>query len=123
MQENEEEAIALRHKNKRFIFFKDRKKDAPLGASGVIVTPMHSAAVDNNFLAYHLPLWVDVKNFYIEGTSQKYSNLFIAQDTGSAIKGATRIDLFLGKGKAAEKIAGKLNSKGALWAFIPKEKF
>ena len=120
MQENEEEAIALRHKNKRFIFFKDRKKDGPVGSSGLIVTPMHSAAVDKSVLPYHLPLWANVKDFYTEGDSQSYANLIIAQDTGSAIKGATRIDLFLGKGEAAEMIAGKLNSRGSLWAFIPK---
>ena len=120
MQENEEKAVSLRHKNKRFIFFKERKKGGPVGASGAIVTPMHSAAVDNNFLIYHLPLWVNVKNFFTDRPSQSYSNLFIAQDTGSAIKGATRIDLFLGKGKNAEKLAGSLNSNGTLWAFIPK---
>ena len=119
MQENEKDAVSLRHKNKRFIFFKERKKGGPVGASGAIVTPMHSAAVDNNFLAYHLPLWVNVKKFFIDMPSQSYSNLFIAQDTGSAIKGATRIDLFLGKGKNAEKLAGHLNSNGSLWAFIP----
>ena len=115
-----EEAIALRHKNKRFIFFKVRKKDGPVGSSGLIVTPMHSAAVDKSVLPYHLPLWANVKDFYTEGASQSYANLIIAQDTGSAIKGATRIDLFLGKGEAAEMIAGKLNSRGSLWAFIPK---
>ena len=120
MQENEEEAISLRHKNKRFIFFKEREKNGPVGASGAIVTPGHSAAVDNNYLVYNIPLWVDVKNFFTDKPSQNYSNLFIAQDTGSAIKGATRIDLFLGKGEQAEKIAGKLNSKGSLWAFLPK---
>ena len=120
MQENEEEAIALRYTNKRFIFFKDRKKNGPLGASGLIVTPMHSAAVDKSVLPYHLPLWANVNNFYTEGHSQNYSNLIIAQDTGSAIKGVTRIDLFLGKGEEAEQVAGRLNSTGSLWAFIPK---
>ena len=120
MQENEEEVILLRYKNKRFIFFKERKQDGPIGASGVMVTPMHSAAVDSNIFVYHLPLWVEVKNFYTESPSQNYSNMFIAQDTGSAIKGATRIDLFLGRGEYAENIAGTLNSKGTLWAFIPK---
>ena len=120
MQENEEKAGLLRHKNKRFIFFKERKKGGPVGASGAIVTSMHSAAVDNNFIIYHLPLWVNVKNFFTDRASQSYSNLFVAQDTGSANKGATRIDLFLGKGESAEEIAGKLNSRGSLWAFIPK---
>ena len=120
MQENEEKAILLRHKNKRFIFFKERKKGGPVGASGVIVTSMHSAAVDNNFITYHIPLWVNVKKFFTDRASKSYSNLFIAQDTGSAIKGAARIDLFLGKGEKAEKLAGSLNSSGSLWAFVPK---
>ena len=120
MQENKKEAASLRQKNKRFIFFKERKKAEPVGASGTTVTPMHSAAVDNDFLMYHLPLWVNVKNFFTDKPTKEYSNLFIAQDTGSAIKGATRIDLFLGKGKNAEKIAGSLNSNGSLWIFVPK---
>ena len=81
---------------------------------------MHSAAVDKSVLPYHLPLWANVNNFYTEGHSQNYSNLIIAQDTGSAIKGVTRIDLFLGKGEEAEQVAGRLNSTGSLWAFIPK---
>ena len=122
MQENEEEAKALRHKTKRFIFFKEREKEGPVGASGAIVTPGHSAAVDNSYFAYNIPLWVDVKNFFTDKSPQNYSNLFISQDTGSAIKGATRIDLFLGKGEQAEKIAGKLNSSGFLWAFLPNKK-
>jgi len=121
MENNSEAAIALRHKNERFIFFKERNVfEGPIGSSGAIVTAMHTAAVDNNFLPYHLPLWAEIDNFYSKNVAQKYFNLFVSQDTGSAIKGPTRIDLFLGKGSAAENIAGKLNSKGKLWALIPK---
>jgi len=121
MQKNVKEATLLRYNNKRFIFFKERRSAAgPIGASGAIVTPMHSAAIDNNFLPYHLPLWADVQNFFTDRSDQKHSNLFLAQDTGAAIKGPTRIDLFLGKGVYPEKTAGRLNSSGSLWAFIPK---
>jgi membrane-bound lytic murein transglycosylase A len=121
MQNNKKEATLLRYNNKRFIFFKERVRAAgPIGASGVVVTPMHSAAIDNNFLPYHLPLWVDVQNFFTDRSDQKYFNFFLAQDTGAAIKGPTRIDLFLGKGAYSENIAGRLNSSGSLWAFIPK---
>jgi len=120
MQENIEKAELLRYKNKRFIFFKERNNSkGPIGASGAIVTPMHSAAVDNSFLPYHLPLWVEVNHFSTNNPSQKHSNLFLAQDTGSAIKGPTRIDLFIGNGDVAEEIAGKLNSAGQVWALIP----
>ena len=121
MEDNSEAAIALRHKNERFIFFKERNIfEGPIGSSGAIVTAMHTAAVDKNFLPYHLPLWVEIDNFYNNKAAQKHFNLFVSQDTGAAIKGPTRIDLFLGKGSVAENIAGKLNSNGKLWALIPK---
>ena len=121
MEDNSEAAIALRHKNERFIFFKERNIfEGPIGSSGAIVTAMHTAAVDKNFLPYHLPLWAAIDNFYNNKAAQKHFNLFVSQDTGAAIKGPTRIDLFLGTGSAAENIAGKLNSNGKLWALIPK---
>ena len=51
---------------------------------------------------------------------KKLTNIFISQDTGSAIKGLTRMDLFLGKGINAEEIAGRLSSKGKIWTLVPK---
>ena len=81
---------------------------------------MHSAAIDKRFIPYHLPLWVEVDDFYSDSTNKRLTNIFLAQDTGSAIKGMTRMDLFLGKGKEAEEIAGKLSSRGKIWLFIPK---
>jgi membrane-bound lytic murein transglycosylase A len=108
-------------KNKRFIFFKERNNlDPPKGSSGTSVTPMHSAAVDNSFIPYHLPLWIQVDRFYNDRQDKQLTNIFISQDSGSAIKGLTRMDLFLGKGKKAEEIAGNLNSKGKIWTLIPK---
>lgn len=122
MHNNKELAASLRNENERYIFFKERKNlEGPIGSSGTIITPMHSAAVDNNFLPYHLPLWVAVENFNNSNKdAQSHFNLYVSQDTGSAIKGPTRIDLFLGRGEEAENIAGKLSSKGKLWALIPK---
>ena len=121
MKNNEKEAFDLMQKNNRFIFFKKRNnKESPKGSSGVEVTPMYSAAIDNKHIPYHLPLWVKVDNFYTNKDNKELTNIFIAQDTGSAIKGFTRMDLFLGKGKEAEMIAGKLNSSGKIWALIPK---
>jgi len=81
---------------------------------------MHSAAIDNRFIPYHLPLWVEVDDFYNGSTNKRLTNIFLAQDTGSAINGMTRMDLFLGKGKEAEGIAGKLSSRGKIWLFLPK---
>ena len=121
MRNNKSAASELMQKNKRFIFFKERNNlDPPEGSSGTSVTPMHSAAVDNIFIPYHLPLWIQVDHFYNDRQDKKLTNIFISQDSGSAIKGLTRMDLFLGKGKKAEEIAGKLNSKGKIWTLIPK---
>ena len=121
MRDNEEAAFKLMQRNERFIFFKERNNlEPPNGSSGAIVTPMHSAAIDNRFISYHLPLWVEVDDFYSDRTNKRLTNIFLAQDTGSAIKGMTRIDLFLGKGKEVEGIAGRLNSRGKIWLFLPK---
>ena len=121
MRNNKLAALELMQKNKRFIFFKERNNlEPPKGASGTSVTAMHSAAVDNNFIPYHLPLWIQVDDFYNDRPDKRLTNIFISQDTGSAIKGLTRMDLFLGKGINAEEIAGRLSSNGKIWTLVPK---
>ena len=121
MRNNKLAALELMQKNKRFIFFKERNNlEPPKGSSGTSVTAMHSVAVDNNFIPYHLPLWIQVDNFYNDRQDKRLTNIFISQDTGSAIKGLTRMDLFLGKGIKAEEIAGRLSSKGKIWTLVPK---
>ena len=121
MRNNKLAALELMQKNKRFIFFKERNNlEPPKGSSGTSVTAMHSAAVDNNFIPYHLPLWIQVDHFYNDRQDERLTNIFISQDTGSAIKGLTRMDLFLGKGIKAEEIAGRLSSKGKIWTLVPK---
>ena len=121
MRNNKLAALELMQKNKRFIFFKERNNlEPPKGSSGTSVTAMHSAAVDNNFIPYHLPLWIQVDDFYNDRPDKRLTNIFISQDTGSAIKGLTRMDLFLGKGINAEEIAGRLSSKGKIWILVPK---
>ena len=121
MRNNKLAALELMQKNKRFIFFKERNNlEPPKGSSGTSVTAMHSAAVDNNFIPYHLPLWIEVDDFYNNRPDKRLTNIFISQDTGSAIKGLTRMDLFLGKGINAEEIAGRLSSNGKIWTLVPK---
>ena len=121
MRNNKLAALELMQKNKRFIFFKERNNlEPPKGSSGTSVTAMHSAAVDNNFIPYHLPLWIQVDDFYNDRPDKRLTNIFISQDTGSAIKGLTRMDLFLGKGINAEEIAGRLSSNGKIWTLVPK---
>ena len=121
MKNNLNKAQSLRHLNDRYIFFEERKTEEVIGASKVSLTPMFSAAVDNKYYPFHLPFWVEVDSFAKEkGKKVLLRTLFLAQDSGGAIKGPLRFDLFLGHGEKEEKIAGSLNSKGRAWVLIPK---
>ena len=119
MHNNPKEARSVMNMNERYIFFKFRKEKNPVGSSGVELTSFHSAAVDNKFIPYHTILWsgLDLK----EIKSMENRNIFIAQDSGAAIRGPMRIDLFLGYGKGAETVAGGLSKKEKLWVLIPQK--
>ena len=117
MYKNPIKGKIIRERNDRYIFFKFRKEGGPSGASGVELTAGHSAAVDKNFIPYHLPIWT---GNLLEESSTRHPNLFVSQDAGSAIKGPMRVDLFLGFGKKSEKIAGSLSKKHELWVLVPR---
>jgi membrane-bound lytic murein transglycosylase A len=110
--------------NRSYIFFRtiegldpDR---GPLGAQGVPLTPFRSAAVDRNLHAYGLPLFVSEK---IPGRtgSESFLRLLVAQDTGSAILGPARLDLFTGWGAEAERLAGVLRNAVSVTFLEPRE--
>ena len=103
------------YQNKRFIFFKEKPfatKDQPIGAFGSPLIPNFSVAVDRNIYPLGLP-------FFIQVEKDKSISLAISLDTGGAIIGANRADLFFGRGEIAEKRAGLLKKKIYLHAFIP----
>ena len=100
--------------NPSFVFFRllDLPETlGPIGASGVPLTPLRSLAADPDHIAPGTPVWVEC------GSQQA---LFIAQDTGSAIKGPGRIDLFCGSGAAAGRMASGLNAQGTIHVLRPK---
>ena len=101
--------------NERFIFFKESFQDtrkSPSGAMGLPLTPDKSIAVDNNIYPIGIP-------FLIEFLNQEPSKLVISLDTGAAIKGKNRADLFTGRGMSAEKKAGVMKKKIYLHPLIP----
>jgi membrane-bound lytic murein transglycosylase A len=81
---------------------------------------MRSIAVDKDFIPYGSPIWVDT---YLNGEKNipKFQKLLIAQDTGSAIKGSLRMDIFFGYGEKAESLAGYQNSRGSYFILIPNK--
>ncbi|MDA7817676.1 murein transglycosylase A [Sulfurimonas sp.] len=100
--------------NKSMVFFKE-KEQAATGSLGLELTPERSIAVDNRYipLGSMLYLSADMKDNCV-------NKVVIAQDTGGAIKGSVRADMFLGFGERARAIAGKLKAPLKLWILLPK---
>ncbi len=101
--------------NPSYIFF--RQAEGPIGASGDILTSNGSLAVDNKFIPYGIPIWIETK---INKNNIEFRRLLISQDTGSAIKGAMRGDIFFGSGNVAEELAGYQNSMGRYFVLLPR---
>ena len=117
--------------NPRVVFFREealadqRTGDAsrpvptgPRGAQGVALSAGRSVAVDPQAVPYGTPLWLDTT----EPLSAKpLRRLVMAQDTGSAITGAVRVDYFWGGDEAAEQQAGRMKQPLRLWALWPRQ--
>jgi len=107
---------ALQH-NTSFIFFQELEiPDAlgPVGAMQVPLTPMRSVAVDDSRTPLGAPVWIRMN----AGTSS-LNQLMVAQDTGSAVNGAQRADIFYGSGKAAGDKASLIRYSGEMITLIP----
>jgi len=100
--------------NKSVVYFKERQNPAS-GSLGLCLTPERSIAVDRRYIPLGSMLYLnaDVKD-------KNVSKIVLAQDTGGAIKGAIRADMFLGYGKEAMNTAGELKSPLKLWILLPK---
>ena len=115
---NPGEAAAVMNLNPSYVFFRTLEGDGPLGSEGVAVTPGRSLAVDRAFLAMGLPVWLDAED-PLDPTS-RVRRLMVAQDTGGAIKGPVRGDVFWGHGPEAAERAGRMRSSGRYWVLLPR---
>ena len=113
IRDNPEEGRELMRLNKSWIFFRELNTDGPLGSLGVPVRRESSVAVDPKFVPYGAPVWLDLERDEADG-------LWIAQDTGGAIKGANRFDTFWGNGVDAREIAGGMSARGQALVLLPK---
>jgi membrane-bound lytic murein transglycosylase A len=113
LREHPAEAPGILNENKSWIFFKELKGDGPLGALGVPVRRESSVATDPMFVPLGAPVWLDMDRAEADG-------LWIAQDTGGAIKGANRFDTFWGAGADARTIAGGMSAHGTALVLLPK---
>jgi len=125
MEANPEEGEALRMKNRSYVFFSKTAlspKDESIGAQGIPLTPGRSIAVDPSMHVYGTPIWIDAK-FPITSDAPKdsFQHLMVAQDTGSAIRGAARADIYFGHGEDILHIAGRIKQFGKFVMLVPKD--
>jgi membrane-bound lytic murein transglycosylase A len=111
------EAAVLMAENPRYVFFRFVDADGPVGAEGVALTPGRSLAVDPRFIPYGVPLWLDT----MEPGGKPLRRLMVAQDTGKAITGPVRGDIFWGAGEAAFDVAGRMKSRGGYYLLLPRQ--
>jgi membrane-bound lytic murein transglycosylase A len=120
------DAATIMERNPSYIFFQEHPELAadqgPLGSEGVPLTAGRSLAVDRRFLPLGAPIWLDASAPRPDRPEEEapLRRLMIAQDTGGAIKGVVRGDVFWGTGDQAEAIAGRMKSEGRLALFLPK---
>jgi membrane-bound lytic murein transglycosylase A len=124
MDSEPQAARELMWQNESFIFFREIELQDPnlgaLGAQGVQLTPLRSIAVDRSLWVFGTPVWLDTKSPSGEGAAlEDFRKLLVAQDTGSAIKGAARGDVFWGFGDEAGMPAGHMKSPGTMTVLLP----
>jgi membrane-bound lytic murein transglycosylase A len=118
------EARRIMRLNRSYIFFSLRTDldpdDGPIGAAAVPLTPFRSLAVDRTAWAYGTPVWIDVDLPMPAAAARPFAQLLIAQDTGSAIVGPARGDLFFGSGYEAGLRAGMLRHRAEFVVLLPR---
>ena len=117
VRRNPQEGRELLFHNNSYVFFREVSQvpadQGPLGAMNRSVTAMRSIAVDPSFVKLGAPVWVE------KDGANPLRRLMIAQDTGSAIKGAQRADVFFGTGDDAGRAAGTLRDPGRMVVLMP----
>jgi membrane-bound lytic murein transglycosylase A len=124
MQDNPDEAPKVRQANRSFVFFRIvglSDQGEPVGGEGVPLSPGRSIAVDRVH-AYGTPFFI-MADLPIDSDRpvSKFRRLMIAQDTGSAIIGPARADLYWGAGVVAGRIAGRIRQQGQFVMLLPRE--
>jgi membrane-bound lytic murein transglycosylase A len=119
-----ERGLKLMRRNRSFVFFKlvddFDPRLGPVAGAGVALTALRSIAVDRTIWAYGLPCWIDAELPWAGETARAFRRLMIAQDTGSAIVGPARADLFFGSGEAAGARAGAIRHEGEVVVLLPR---
>lgn len=118
-----EPGLKLMRKNRSFVFFRLAEgfdpSRGPVAGAGVALTPLRSIAVDRSLWSYGLPFFIAAELPWAAEASTPFRRLMIAQDTGSAIVGPARGDIFFGGGDAAGDRAGAIRHRGDFAVLLP----
>lgn len=116
------QAQAVMALNPRYIFFSVDGDDGgdPNGAAGVPLPARRSIAVDPNHWRYGDLVWISADGGNLAGARASYQGLVVALDTGSAIRGPVRADLYMGRGHAAGEEAGAVRHPLRMWRLVPR---
>ena len=117
LRANPGEQRRVMDRNRSYVFFREVPGEGPVGTQGVPLTPGRSLAVDHRLMPLGAPLWIDTVDPL--DPARPLRRLAVAQDTGGAIRGAVRGDLFWGAGLDAEERAGRMKSPGRYYVLLP----
>ncbi len=124
LHDNPDKADALLWQNRSFIFFRESPVEdqslGPVAAAKVQLTPGRSMAVDRLHHVFGSAIYVAATRVNF-GDGKPFRRLMVGQDTGSAILGQARGDLFTGSGFAAGEIAGRIKAEADFWLLMPRQ--
>ncbi len=124
LHNNPRQQKELMAQNRSYIFFREILQPdpalGPIAAAGVPLSAGRSLAVDHRLHTFSTPIWVESSKRSFD-SENALARLFIAQDTGSAIVGKQRGDIFIGTGKNAGEIAGKINLPVSMTVLVPNQ--
>ena len=113
----------LMQQNRSYVFFRrddsPERLQGPIGGAGCTLTPLRSIAIDRAMWCYGLPFWVATCAPWENENETRLERLMIGQDTGSAIVGPARADLFFGSGTQAGRLAGRVRHAAELTVLLP----
>ena len=124
MEANPDQAKDVRRANKSYVFFRVTDlatEDEAVGAQGVPLMPGRSIAVDHSLHTYGMPFFITADlPIAAERAATKFDRLVVAQDTGSAIVGPARADIYFGAGDEAARAAGRIKTPGDFYILLPR---
>ncbi|HWO21879.1 MAG TPA: MltA domain-containing protein [Kofleriaceae bacterium] len=120
LEANPERFDEIADQSPSYVFFQENPRAGAIGSQMVVLTPRRSLAIDRAFVALGTPIWVDTKAPLPDRPGvAPWRRLVIAQDTGGAILGAVRGDIYWGDDARAADIGGRTGGKGRYWLLLP----